>query len=196
MTVAERLDWTAGIDVFGDAQVMGSITSDSRSVDAAQVVVAGRSQFRSVAAEDLAADNLYLSGFSVSAAGGEPPVLSVSGTLDMTKGHIKAIDSFVGFSGSVAPKLVVSGRIEDSTNSAFYWNLSGGGANLGDLQLTSLSQAMRDVYYREKTGKTETERIFGAVVQNSNATLSDYIRALEQVRKAVEAKYGEIKNVL
>jgi Tfp pilus assembly protein PilN len=30
----------------------------------------------------------------------------------------------------------------------------------------------------------------GNVITNSNATVSDYIRALDQVSKTVEAKYG------
>jgi hypothetical protein len=112
----------------------------------------------------------------------------------MKKGHIKAIDSFVGFSGSVTPKLVVLGTIEDSGDAGFYWDVAGGKAVFSDLYLSSLSQMMRYAYGQEITGKTETERLMGGVVQNSNATIADYMRALERVARAVEAKYREVEN--
>lgn len=196
MSVSNRLDWAAPLEVFGEATVMGPITADSRSIDASAISVSGRSQFRSVTADELKAENLYLSGFSVAPAVGTPAVLSISGSLDMVKGHVKAIDTFVEFSGSVAPKLIVSGRIEDSSNSSFYWNLSGGDAALGDMQLSNLNQIIKQVYLSERTGKTETEYLMGNVIMNSNSTVSDYIRALEQVKRVVENKYLEIKDFL
>ncbi|MDR3208390.1 MAG: hypothetical protein LBT45_00915 [Rickettsiales bacterium] len=192
MTVLNRMDWTAPLETFGDATVNGAISSDGRSIDAAEIVIAGRSQFRSVSANELKADNLYLSGFSVSSDSDAPPVLSISGTLDMKKGHIKAIDAFVGFSGSVAPKLIVSERIEDSGNPGFYWDMSGGDAVFADLHLSTLTQMMKYAYGLEKTGKTETERLMGNVILNSNATVADYMRALEQARRAVERKYNDV----
>jgi hypothetical protein len=192
MTVANRLDWSAPIEVFGDALVSGAISSDGRSVDAAKIVVFGASQFRSVEANSLSADNLYLSGFSV-AGDGAPPVLKISGALDMAQGHVKAMETTVGFSGSVAPKLVAGNRLEDAANPDFYWDFAGE-ARLGDMQLTNLPPMIRAAWAAERTGGTETERIMGPVIQNSNATVSDYIRALEQTKKAVAAKYGEIGN--
>ncbi|MDR1071700.1 MAG: hypothetical protein LBL21_03600 [Rickettsiales bacterium] len=193
MTVLNRMDWTAPLESFGDATVNGAISSDGRSIDASDMVISGRSQFRSVSADSLAADNLYLSGFSV-ASGGGPAVLSISGTLDMKKGHIKAINSFVGFSGSVTPKLVVLDMIEDGGDSGFYWNVASGDAVFSDLHLSSLSQMMRYAYGQERTGRTETERLMGAAVQNSNATVADYMRAIGRAAAAVEAKYGEVEN--
>jgi hypothetical protein len=193
MTVLNRMDWTAPLESFGDATVNGAISSDGRSIDASGIVISGRSQFRSVSADSLAADNLYLSGFSVASDGG-PAVLSISGTLDMKKGHIRAIDSFVGFSGSVAPKLIVTERIEDGGDSGYYWDVAGGAAVFSDLHLSSLAQMMRYAYGRERTGATETERLMGGVAQNSNATVADYMRALDRAAKAVEAKYGEVEN--
>ena len=195
MSVLNRLDWAAPIDVFGDALVMGPITADNRSVDAAGISVSGRSQFRSVVADELKADNLYLSGFSASSSAGAPAILTISGSLDMVKGHVRAMDTFVGFSGSVAPKLVVTNRIEDSANPDFYWDLSGGRAVLGDIHLSALAQIMHLAYSREKTGRTETERLMGGVILNSNATLSDYMRALDQVKKTVAAKYEDVRGM-
>jgi hypothetical protein len=194
MTVLNRMDWTAPIESFGDATVNGAISSDGRSIDASEIVVSGRSQFRSVSASSLTADNLYLSGFSVSSDSGKPAVLSISGTLDMKKGHIKAIEAFVGFSGSVAPKLIVSGRIEDSGDAGFYWDVAGGNAVFADLYLSNLSQMMRYAYGQERTGRTETERLMGNAAQNSNATVADYMRALERAARAVEEKYAEVEN--
>ena len=188
MSVKNRLDWAAPLDVFADALVMGAITSDGRSVNARDINVASKSQFKSVSADFLSADNLYLAGFSV-AADGQPASLSVSGTLDMTGGHIRAVEAVVGFSGSVAPKLVVSERIEDGKDPAYFWDASLGQAALYDIQLTGLPQVIRSAFAAERGASTETERIIGAVAQNSNATLADFLRALERVRETVESKY-------
>ena len=195
MTVKNRLDWAAPMEVFGGMTVAGAIAADGRSVKTTSMSVGGRSQFRAVTTKELRAENLYLAGFSVSPgdAGTGATILSVSGTLDMTRGHIKAIDSSIGFSGSVAPKLIVNRRIEDAENSEFYWNLQEGDALLGDLQLSELAQMMRRAYNAERGGNTETERLMAPVAANANATVSDYLRALEQVRRAVEAKYDSIK---
>ena len=184
--VMNRLDWAAPIEVFGDALVLGPITSDGRAIDAGEISIFGRSQLRSVSAEELVAENLYLSGFSVSGAG--PAILKISGTLDMAKGHIKAAEASVGFSGSVSPKLVVGSRIDDSANSDYFW-IAGGDANLGDLQMTALGPMMRAAFAAERTGKTETERIVGAAAANANATALDYLRLLDAATKAVQAKY-------
>jgi hypothetical protein len=192
MTVANRLDWTAGINVFGDALVNGPIISDGRSVDAARISVAGDSHFRSVSTDELRADNLYLSGFSVGSQPGSAPILSISGTLDLAGGHVKAMDTIIAFSGSVAPKLVVSGRIEDSADGRFHWDMSGE-AVLGDLLLTDLNKLAKIAYSREKTGMTETERIMGPTFQNANATAADFLRALNAATKAVESKYQALE---
>ncbi|MDR2769855.1 MAG: hypothetical protein LBB08_00210, partial [Rickettsiales bacterium] len=63
---------------------------------------------------------------------------------------------------------------------------------LADLQLTTLASMMRSVYAREKTGRTETEKIVGAVALNANATISDYLRAMEAAEKSVQTKYNAV----
>lgn len=191
MTVANRLDWASSIEVMDSATVMGSITSDNRSLDSMLVSISGNSEFRNATIDELSVDNLYLSGFSVS-NDGSPAIMAITGALDMIRGHIKSIDAFVGFSGSVTPKLIVTGQIIDGQNPVFQWNLSGQSANLGDIYLTNLAKNAPAAYSAERTGKTETERIMGSVIQNRNATVSDYIRALEQVKKVVTEKYAEI----
>jgi len=193
MSVSNRLDWTAGIEVFGDALVMGSITADNRSLDAARISVSGRSMFRNATAETLSTNNLHLSGFTVARNPDVPATLSISGALDMVRGHIRAIEAFIGFSGSVAPRLQVTNRIEDGSDSSYFWEVTSGRAVLGDLHLTTLSQTMRTAFAQERTGRTETERLMGGVAQNMNATVSDYMRALENVRRAVEAKFAEVQ---
>ncbi|MDR1826614.1 MAG: hypothetical protein LBQ49_02890 [Rickettsiales bacterium] len=192
MTVSRRLDWSLPLDVFSDALVTGSISSDGRSVFARDISIASKSQFRSVSAENLVADNLYLSGFSISSDGSTPTSISITGSLDMARGHIRAIEAVVGFSGSITPKLVIESRIEDSADPAYYWDANAGDAALNDLQLTGLHKIVRSAYAADRVGTTETERIMGAVIQNSNATASDFLRALERVRQAVEAKYTSL----
>jgi hypothetical protein len=196
MTVSNRLDWDTKLDVFGDTMVMGPITSDGRNLDASQISVSGRSQFRNLSTNELIASKLYLSGLSIADSSSVPAIMSISRSLDMTKGHITAIDTFVGFSGSVTPKLVISGRIEDSSKSEFYWNVSDTTANMSDLHLTQLPKMIKDVYNAEKTGKTETEQIMGNVILNSNATVSDFTNALDTATKRVSEKYNAIKDSL
>ena len=196
MSVLNRIDWASAIDVFGDAVINGSITSDGMDLDASEIYISGKSHFRNVTSDSLYVDNLYLSGFSVRGIGSEPAIMSISGALDMTRGYITAMDTFVEFSGSVTPKLVVTNRIEDSKDPNFYWNLGNNSAVLGDLYLSTLAPMMKEVYLEEKTGNTETERLMQNVIQNSNATIADYIKALGKVEETVMAKYNEIKSSL
>jgi hypothetical protein len=186
--VMNRLDWAAPIEAFGEASVLGPITSDGRAIDAAEINIFGKSQFRSVSAEEMVAENLYLSGFSVAGTG--PAILKISGTLDMAKGHVKAVEASVGFSGSVSPKLVVSSRVEDSANPKFFWD-AGGAANLGDLQMTALWPLMRAAFSAERTGKTEVENIVAAAAANANATAGDYLRLLDAAERAVRSKMNK-----
>jgi len=192
MTILNRQAWSAPLDIFGSAMVMGNLSSDGKNLTAGTIAITGSSQFRSVSADSLSVKNLILAGFSVAANNGQPALLKISGGLDMTKGHIKATDAFVGFSGSVAPKLIVATLIEDSSNPNFYWNADVGIANFYDLQLSGLPPIIRAAWTAEKTGKTETERLLGNAVLNSNATAADYLGLLEQVKNAVERKYNQL----
>jgi hypothetical protein len=194
MSVSNRLDWTGAIEAT-DVLVLGSISSDNRSLDATHISVAGHSSLRNVTANNLTTNNLRISGFSVARDPDNPSTLSISGVLDMTRGHIRAVETTVGFSGSVTPSLQVTSRIEYSQDPSYYWNVAGAGgsAHLGDLILNNLSSTMRSAFARERTGRTETESIMGGIAHNVNATVSDYMRALERVRNAVEAKYAEMR---
>ena len=193
-TIKNRLDWTGGIDVFGSATVKGTLAFDGQSVDASQTSVTTKARFRDITANEFACDKLSLSGLSANSDDDNPTILSIKGMLNMNGGQITAIDTFVNFSGSITPKLHVTGRIQDAGNSDFYWDLYNDSAVLSDLTLTNLSRYIDDVYSSERTGQTETETIMANIIQNKNATVSDYLRALEQVKKVVSAKYDKIEN--
>ena len=194
MSVWHRLDWTSAIDVFGETAVSGNMSSDNRNINARDITAFGLSQFRTLVTDNMEVQNLSLSGFTVRSADGEPPILSISGTLDMSGGHIRATEAVIGFSGSVTPRLFVQRRIEDSHNPNFFWDAQSGIASLGDIILSTVPSAARQAFNRERTGTTETERIFNNLVNNNNATVSDYLRAIDAARTVVQMKYNAISS--
>ena len=192
MSVRNRLDWTAGLTVIGEAVVNGNMSSDNRNITTGNITTFGLSQFRNIVAVDMEVNNLFLSGFTVARDHGNPSVLSISGALDVSGGYIRATETYVGFSGSITPRLVVQRRIEDNMNPGFFWDAQAGEANMGDMILSQLAPAMRSVFARERTGRTETERMFNNLINNNNATIMDYIRVLEAISHMVENKYNSV----
>ena len=190
MSVANRLEWTVGLTILGETVVNGNISADNRNINTGNITTFGLSQFRNIVATDMEVNNLFLSGFSVARDHGRPSVLSISGALDVSGGYIRATETYVGFSGSVTPRLVIQRRIEDNMNPDFFWDARDGEANMGDIILSQLPPAMRSIFARERTNRTETERMFNDLINNNNATVLDYIRVLETVRHMVEAKYS------
>ena len=110
----------------------------------------------------------------------------------MTGGHIDAMYVTVGFAGSIAPRLVVRDRIEDSTNPNYFWDVDYGVANLVDVTLQELHAMAMDMVYSENAPDTDAGRIFNAVVSNKNATASDYMNAITEIQNAVRAKYRRL----
>jgi hypothetical protein len=136
--------------------------------------------------------DLNLSGLSIGGSK-KPAILKVNQTVDITRGRITARVATVGFAGSVAPKIVVSERIEDSSNPSYYWNLKSGAAELSDVSVAGLGQMMKDIVRAEsKRPKTSSESIISQVSANSNATLSDYIRAIVEIQNRVTEKYNRL----
>ena len=121
-----------------------------------------------------------------------PAILQVNRSIDMTGGHIDAMYVTVGFAGSIAPRLVVRDRIEDSTNPNYFWDVDYGVANLVDVTLQELHAMAMDMVYSENAPDTDAGRIFNAVVSNKNATASDYMNAITEIQNAVRAKYRRL----
>lgn len=177
-----------------NATVSGILSADSRTMEVANTLtLADVGKFSSFNAYDLWATNMTLAGISILDTD-EIPMLNINQTLDMTEGRIDAIYATVGFAGSITPRLNVSTRIEDSRNPSFFWDASSSAAvaHLSDATFAELSQMAADVYAREKSAGTEATRIFGTVSANKNATVVDFINAINQIQSAVRTKYRRL----
>ncbi len=176
-----------------NATVSGILSSDSRTMEVAgNFALADTGKFTSFTTGDLYASNMTLGGLSVSSDLDGPAILTVNKSIDMTGGNIDAMYVTVGFAGSITPRLVVYDRIEDSTNSNYFWDLDYGIANMADVSLQELNRMATDIAYIEPAGDTETGRIFNMVSANKNATASDYMNAITEMQDAVRKKYQRL----
>lgn len=176
-----------------NATVSGILSSDSRTMEVAgNFTLADTGKFTSFTTGDLYASNMTLGGLSVSSDLDGPAILTVNKSIDMTGGNIDAMYVTVGFAGSITPRLVVYDRIEDSTNSNYFWDLDYGIANMADVSLQELNRMATDIAYIEPAGDTETGRIFNMVSANKNATASDYMNAITEMQDAVRKKYQRL----
>lgn len=176
-----------------NATVSGILSSDSRTMEVAgNFTLADTGKFTSFTTGDLYASNMTLGGLSVSSDLDGPAILTVNKSIDMTGGNIDAMYVTVGFAGSITPRLVVYDRIEDSTNSNYFWDLDYGIANMVDVSLQELNRMATDIAYIEPAGDTETGRIFNMVSANKNATASDYMNAITEMQDAVRKKYQRL----
>ena len=127
----------------------------------------------------------------------DPTILKVNRNIDMTFGSVDALYVTVGFTGSITPRLVVRSLIQDSVNPAYYWDVASGVANMQDIIFEELNRLASLAVYVEDADDTESGKIFGAVSSNKNATVSDYMNALQEiqnkVRNKVRAKYRMLK---
>ena len=176
-----------------DATVSGILSSDSRTIEVMKTFnLADTGKFTSLTTGDLWVSNMTLGGLSINSSLTGPSVLDINKSLDMTGGTIDAMFVTVGFAGSITPRLEISDRIEDSTNSAYFWDLNTRTANFFDISLRQLTGMAESALYDEDASDTDSGRIFGAVVANKNATVSDYMNAITEIQKSVRAKYRKL----
>ncbi len=175
-----------------DALVAGTLSSDSKNMDVANTLALTDSgKFTNFVADNLWVTNLNLSGLTVSSSA-KAPVLKINQTIDMVGGHIAATYVTVGFTGSITPKLVIKNRIEDSTNSSFYWDMDTNTARLYDVSLAELNRMAPLSSRAESDGKTAASQIFGIVSANRNATAADFMNAISEIQKRVGQKYRQL----
>lgn len=174
-----------------NATVTGTMSSDARSMRiSGGLKLSDVGKFSSFSVDDLWVTNLTLSGLSISDSS-KAAILHVNDSVDMTGGHINAIYVTVGFAGSITPRLVVSKRIQDSVNSDYYWNASGGTAHFMDAILKNLND-MAGYAARDTRGSTVSYQLFAPIATNKNATVSDYLNALREIQTRVTAKYSQL----
>ena len=176
-----------------NAVVSGRLSSDSRNMEVAGTFsLADTAKLSSLNTEDLWVSNLNLGGLSVDATD-DIAILKINQTLDMTMGRIDAVFVSVGFTGSMTPRLNVYQRLEDSSNSNYYWDVSDGVARFSDAIFIELNRMaiLATKYNSDKS--THSGQIFGAVSANKNATVSEYMNAINEIQERVRAKYSRLQ---
>lgn len=169
--------------------VSGMLSSDAKNMEiSGRLSFADTAKMSSLTAENLWVSKLTLSGLSIDATD-DLALLKINQTLDMTSGRIEAMFVSVGFAGSMTPRLVVSGRIEDSINPQYYWDVNAKTARFQDASFVELNRMATLATYYEGDTSTSAGQVFGAVSANKNATVSDYMNAISEIQKRVSAKY-------
>lgn len=172
------------------AVVNGSFTSDSRTLNVGGILtLADSGKFSTFTTNDLYVNTLTLSGFNISSTSGKSSTLQIIGDMDLILGHITASYVSVGYTGSVTPKLIISGKIQDSKDSSYYWDTGSKKARLSDVNFPELYRMASRIIKLESVPGTSATTIFGTVVANVNATVGDYINALNSMQEQIRAKY-------
>jgi hypothetical protein len=107
----------------------------------------------------------------------------------MTSGRIEAMFVTVGFAGSMTPRLVVYDKIADSVNPEYYWDAQSGDANFMDASFVELNRMATLAVQRYGEKSTLTYQIFNGVSANKNATVADFMNAIEEIQTRVRGKY-------
>ncbi|MBE6457194.1 MAG: hypothetical protein E7011_00050 [Alphaproteobacteria bacterium] len=182
-----------GVFSAGASSVAGMLSSDSKNLEiSGTATVADTAKFSTLTAENLWASNMTLSGLSVD-SDGDLSVLKITQSLDMTSGRIDAMFVTVGFAGSMTPRLAVYGKVADSNNPEFYWDTNSNVANLSDISFVELNRMAVLAVSSHGDMSTVSGQIFGAVSANKNATVSDYMNAIQEIQTQVQEKYRLLK---
>ena len=172
------------------AVVNGAFTSDSRTSNVGgTLTLADSGKFSTFYTNDLYVNTLNLNGFSITPTSGKSSTLQIIGDMDLIMGRITASYVSVGYTGSVTPKLVVSGKIQDSKDSSFYWDTTSKKARFADANFPELYRMASQIIRFESVPGTSATTIFGAVAANVNATVGDYINAINNMQEQIRAKY-------
>ena len=172
------------------AFVNGAFTSDSRTLNVGgTLTLVDSGKFSNFYTNDLYVNTLTLSGFTISPTPGKSSTLQVIGDMDLILGHVSAAYVSVGYTGSVTPKLGITGKIQDPKDSSFYWDTVNRRARFADANFPELYRMASHISKLESVAGTSATRIFGAVVANVNATVGDYINAINSMQEEIRTKY-------
>ena len=172
------------------AVINGALSADSRNLNVSgTLTLADSAKFSSFYTNDLYVNTLTLSGFSVESESGKSSTLRVIGDMDLVLGRITATYVSVGYTGSVTPQLNITDKIQDSKDSSFYWDIKNKKARFADIYSPELSRLASYIIQMESDSGTVATNIFGGVVANTNATVADYINAINNMQMQIRAKY-------
>ncbi len=170
------------------ALVSGTLSGDAKSITVNGILsLADYAKVSSFTADNLSVNTLTLGGLSVPS--GSLSTIRIGGALDMTEGRVSAMFMTVGFTGSITPRLGVKEKIVDSVNPNYYWNVSARTANMGDINSPTLSDMATRILRRESVSGSSVTKIFNAVASNKNATMGDFMNAINQIQQTVRGKY-------
>lgn len=172
------------------AVINGALTADSRNLNIKDTLtLADSAKFSSFYTNDLYVNTLTLSGFSVSNTSGKGSALKIIGDMDLILGHVTATYVSVGYTGSVTPRLNITDKIQDPKDSSFYWDVKGAKARFADINSPELSRMASIIVATESVNGTVATNIFSGVAANANATVADYINAINNMQTQIRAKY-------
>ena len=174
------------------ATVAGTLSGDSKSISVSGTLsindIAKASGFT---AENLWVNHLTLSGLSTPS--GVASTLRATQSLDMTEGRVSAMFVTVGFTGSMTSRINVKEKVQDSINPAYFWDVRERVANMVDINSPILSDMAPRALRHESVSGTVATRIFGGVVSNKNATVGDFMNAINEIQNNVRGKYHMLK---
>ena len=174
------------------ATVSGGMSSDAKNMEiSGGLSLADVAKMSSLTTKKLWVNKLTLGGVSIEGVN-DYAILNINRKLDMTSGHIDAMYVTVGFAGSITPQISVTEKIIDSIDEQYYWDVKNGKANLSDALFVELNRMAALATYTEGDSSTFAGQIFGAVSANKNATVGDYMNAIQQIQKKVESKYRQL----
>lgn len=172
------------------AVINGALTADSRNLNINDTLtLADSAKFSSFYTNDLYVNTLTLSGFSISNTTDKSTSLKVIGDMDLILGHINATYVSVGYTGSVTPQLNITEKIQDPKDSSFYWDVKGKKARFADINSPELSRMASIAVAMESVSGTIATSVFAGVAANANATVADYINAINSMQTQIRAKY-------
>lgn len=176
------------------ATVSGSLTSDSRNFEiTGRLSLTDTGKFSSFTTNNLLVTNLTLPSLTIENPNSEPVILTVNGSIKMRYGRIDAMHVTVGYAGSITPRLTVANRIYDASNPQYYWDATKGEANFSDLYLAELNRMIGYIPKSEFDTSTVAGRRISAIASNANATVADYLKALNNIAAEIRAKYSLLK---
>ena len=174
------------------ATVLGTLTSDSRNMEVlSKMSISDVGKFSNFVANDLWVSNLNLSDISIIQPDDKEEVctMHINNRLDMTYGRVTAVNTIVGYTGSVTPKLEIYQKIQDSVNPGYYWDVLESAANFADLSFPDLNTMAKRIVASDGAFGTSAYKTFSSVTANNNATVGDFLNALSEIEHNVKAKY-------
>lgn len=172
--------------------VSGTLAGDSKNITVSGTLnLADLAKVSNLTADNLWVNKLTLAG--ISTPSGKVSTLRSAGSLDMTEGRVSALYVTVGFTGSLTSRLVVKNKIIDSVNKDYFWDVKSRTANLADINSPTLTDLAYKALRRESVSGSVSTRVFSGVVSNKNATVADFMNAINEIQQNVRGKYHMLK---